>query len=160
MDLWNQCTRPHSAMGADLPDRRRGRACCRTPRSSAHCKWWKEGLSGKIAKGSRRRSAGRCSAAASRGRLPKKLVCFGFGRPAMPAEKVQVVQKVRQKHSLKILLSIAQLPRATFYYRLKWMKQADKYDTARAEITAIIMRTKDATVIGVSQQNCITGISP
>ena len=37
--------------------------------------------------------------------------------------KAQVVQKLRQRHSLDILLSIAQLPRATFYYHLKRMQQ-------------------------------------
>ena len=41
----------------------------------------------------------------------------------MPAQKTLVVQKLRHKHSLEILLSIAQLPRATFYYHLKQKKQ-------------------------------------
>ena len=48
-----------------------------------------------------------------------------------------VVQKLRQKHALNILLSIAQLPRATFYYHLKRMEQADKYESEKQEITAI-----------------------
>ena len=38
---------------------------------------------------------------------------------------------------MKILLSIAQLPRATFYYHLKRMKQVDKYKSEKQEITAI-----------------------
>ena len=38
-----------------------------------------------------------------------------------------------QKHALKILLSIAQLPRATFYYHLKQMKQVDKYESEKQE---------------------------
>jgi len=50
---------------------------------------------------------------------------------------MQVVQKLRQRHDLKLLLSIAQLPRATFYYHLKRMNRDDKYEDAKAEITAI-----------------------
>ena len=62
---------------------------------------------------------------------------LGFGRRATPAQKVQVVQKLRQRHSLDILLSIAQLPRATFYYHLKQMQKDDKYASVKEEITAI-----------------------
>ena len=51
-------------------------------------------------------------------------------------------QKLRQKHALKILLSIAQLPRATFYYHLKRMKQVDKYESEKQEITAIYHENK------------------
>ena len=53
-----------------------------------------------------------------------------------------VVQKLRQKYSLVILLSVAQLPRATFYYHLKKQKQADKYETSKAEIKAIFHENK------------------
>ncbi|EEG29862.1 hypothetical protein CLOSTMETH_02531 [[Clostridium] methylpentosum DSM 5476] len=42
-------------------------------------------------------------------------------------KKTQVVQKLRQDFSLLLLLSIAQLPRATFYYHLKRMGTVDKY---------------------------------
>ena len=56
--------------------------------------------------------------------------------------KTQVVQKLRQRHSLDILLSIAQLPRATFYYHLKRMNRTDKYESAKAEITAIYHENK------------------
>ena len=52
------------------------------------------------------------------------------------------MQKLRQRHSLDILLSIAQLPRATFYYHLKRMNRADKYEAAKAEITAIYHENK------------------
>ena len=72
-----------------------------------------------------------------RGRIPKKLASLGFGRRATPAQKTLVVQKLRQRHSLDILLLIAQLPRATFYYHLKRMKQVDKYESEKQEITAI-----------------------
>ena len=43
---------------------------------------------------------------------------------------------------MKILLSIAQLPRATFYYHLSRRNQADKYETVKAEITAIYHENK------------------
>ena len=49
----------------------------------------------------------------------KKPASLGFERRATPAQKAPVVQKLRQKHAPSILLSIAQLPRATFYYHLK-----------------------------------------
>ena len=55
---------------------------------------------------------------------------------------MQVVQKLRQQHSLEILLSIAQLPRATFYYHLKKSDQADKYKEAKDAITAIYYENK------------------
>ena len=90
----------------------------------------------------RRRSAGRSSAAACRGRIPKKLASLGFGRRATPAQKTLVVQKLRQKHALSILLSIAQLPCATFYYHLKRMKRVDKYESEKQEITAIYHENK------------------
>ena len=43
---------------------------------------------------------------------------------------------------MKILLSIAQLPRATFYYHLKRMNRADKYESVKEEITAIYNENK------------------
>ena len=68
---------------------------------------------------------------------PKKFASLGFGRRATPAQKTLVVQKLRQKHALSILLSIAQLPRATFYYHLKQMQKDDKYASVKEEIAAI-----------------------
>ena len=61
----------------------------------------------------------------------KKFASLGFGRRATPAQKTLVVQKLRQKHALSILLSIAQLPRATFYYHLKQMQREDKYASVK-----------------------------
>ncbi len=75
-------------------------------------------------------------------RIPKKLASLGFGRRATPAQKTQVVQKLRQRHALNILLSIAQLPRATFYYHVNRMKRSDKYETAKAEIMTIYHENK------------------
>ena len=95
-----------------------------------------------LPKAGRRRSAGRSAATACGERLPKKLASLGFGRRATPAQKTQVVQKLRQKHALSILLSIAQLPRATFYYHLKRINSADKYKAVKAEITAIYHENK------------------
>ena len=43
---------------------------------------------------------------------------------------------------MSILLSIAQLSRATFYYHLKQTKCADKYSTEKEEITAIYHENK------------------
>ena len=69
----------------------------------------------------------------------------------MPAQRTQVVQKLRQRHSLDILLSIAQLPRATFYYHLKRMDRTDKYEAAKAEITAIYHENKGRYGYGALQ---------
>ena len=76
-------------------------------------------------------------------RIPKKLASLGFGRRATPAQKTQVVQKLRQKHKLELLLSIAHLPRATFYYHLKQMSSPDKCEPEKAEITAIYHENKE-----------------
>ena len=43
---------------------------------------------------------------------------------------------------MKILLSIAQLPRATFYYHLKQMQKTGKYASVKEEITAIYQENK------------------
>ncbi|MEE0784024.1 MAG: IS3 family transposase [Negativibacillus sp.] len=95
-----------------------------------------------VAEAGRRRSAGRSPADACGERLPKKLASLGFGRRATPAQKTLVVQKLSQRHSLDILLSIAQLPRAAFYYHLKRMNSADKYKAVKAEITTIYHENK------------------
>ena len=56
--------------------------------------------------------------------------------------KTLVVQKLRQKYSLNLLLSIAQLPRATFYYHSKQMQKIDKYTSVKEEITTIFHENK------------------
>ncbi|HIT86928.1 MAG TPA: IS3 family transposase [Candidatus Coprocola pullicola] len=53
-----------------------------------------------------------------------------------------VVQKLRHDFPLSLLLSIAQLPRATFYYHLKRMKGSDKYKAVKEEITTIYHENK------------------
>ena len=60
----------------------------------------------------------------------------------MPAQKTQVVQKLRQKYLLKILFSIPQLARATFYYHLKKMNKSDKYELIKVHITTIYHENK------------------
>ena len=65
-----------------------------------------------------------------------------MGRRATPAQKTQVVQKLRQEFPLSLLLIIAQLPRATFYYHQKRMQKSDKYAAAKEEITAIYQENK------------------
>ncbi len=60
----------------------------------------------------------------------------------MPAQKALVVQKLRYDFSLLPLLSIAQLPRSTFYYHLKRMENVDKYQAEKEEIVAIYHENK------------------
>ena len=48
-----------------------------------------------------------------------------------------VIQELRQEHNLAMLLEIAQLPRATFYYHVKRMVQQDKYAIIKTKITEI-----------------------
>ena len=89
-------------------------------------------------------------------RLPKKLASFGFGRRATPAQKTLVVQKLRQKYSLNLLLSIAQLPRATFYYHVKQMQKEDRYASVKEEITTIYHEKRGGTAIAGSRQNFVS----
>ena len=90
----------------------------------------------------RGRSACRGAAVTGGERILKKLASLGFGERATPGEKAQVVQKLRLKYSLSILLKIAQLPRATFYYHIKKMHKADKYADVKTEIAAIYHENK------------------
>ena len=48
-----------------------------------------------------------------------------------------MIGKLRREFKLEQLLEIAALPRATFYYHAKRMKQSDKYDAAKTEIADI-----------------------
>ena len=52
------------------------------------------------------------------------------------------IQELRQEYPLAMLLEIAQLPRATFYYHLKQRTKPDKYKSAKEEITAIYHENK------------------
>ena len=67
----------------------------------------------------------------------KNLQALVLERERRQGKKALVVQKLRQKYSLPHLLEIARLPRATFYYHVKRMGQADKYAAAKAKIETI-----------------------
>ena len=96
-----------------------------------------------VAQQSRRGLTCRSAVAACGKCLPKKLASLGFGRRATPAQKAQVVQKLRHEFSLDLLLTIAQLPHATFYYHLKRMRVLVKYKEVEAEIVAIYHGNKE-----------------
>ena len=53
-----------------------------------------------------------------------------------------MIEKLRLEHKLEVLLDIAGLPRATFYYHAKRMRQGDKYAEAKAEIADIYCEHK------------------
>ena len=55
---------------------------------------------------------------------------------------MQVIQKLRQSFPLELLLDIAQLPRATYYYHVKRQAVPDKYLDAQAAITGIYHENK------------------
>ena len=48
-----------------------------------------------------------------------------------------MIQKLRRTFPLALLLSIAQLARATFYYHVKQQAEPDKYGRAKEELTAV-----------------------
>lgn len=48
-----------------------------------------------------------------------------------------MITKLRQNFDLRLLLEIAQLPRATYYYHAKRMDKPDKYTIEKEEIAAI-----------------------
>ncbi len=52
------------------------------------------------------------------------------------------IQELRLEYPLAMLLEIAQLPRATFYYHLKRSKNPDKYESTKEEISAIYHKNK------------------
>lgn len=60
----------------------------------------------------------------------------------MQQEKVTAIQELRREYPLAMLLEIAQLPRATFYYHLKQHTRPDKYKSAKEEIIAIYHENK------------------
>lgn len=48
-----------------------------------------------------------------------------------------MIQKLRKTYPLALLLSIAQIPRATYYYHIKRMEKQDKYGEIKSVITAV-----------------------
>ena len=55
---------------------------------------------------------------------------------------MMVIQELRHEYRLDLLLEIAQLPKATFYYHCKNQEKVDKYAQAKAEITEIFHENK------------------
>ncbi len=53
-----------------------------------------------------------------------------------------MIQELRREHDLAILLEIAQLPKATYYYHCKKQESVEKYAQAKTEITAIFHENK------------------
>ena len=53
-----------------------------------------------------------------------------------------MIQELRREHDLGILLEIAQLPKATYYYHRKKQGSVDKYAQAKAEIQSIFHENK------------------
>ncbi len=53
-----------------------------------------------------------------------------------------MIQKLRHEYPLDLLLSIAQIPRATYYYHAKRKAEPDKYADAKAEIAIIYHENK------------------
>ena len=53
-----------------------------------------------------------------------------------------MIEKLRREFKLELLLDIAKLPRATFYYHLKRQRNPDKYAETKAEIAAIYHENK------------------
>jgi hypothetical protein len=74
--------------------------------------------------------------------LPKKLASLGFGRRATSAQKALVIRGLRQNFKLDILLEVAHLARATYYYHEKRMDKADKYGDVKDAIAAIYHENK------------------
>ena len=53
-----------------------------------------------------------------------------------------MIQELRRGHDLAILLEIAQLPKATFYYHCKNQNKEDKYSQTKSEIQSIFHENK------------------
>ena len=53
-----------------------------------------------------------------------------------------MIQKLRQKYSLAVLLTIARLARATYYYQTKRLERPDKYAGIREQMTSIFHEHK------------------
>lgn len=57
-------------------------------------------------------------------------------------QKTLVIQKLRQDFPLDILLSIAQIPRSTYYYHAKKLETPDKYGVVKESITSVYHENK------------------
>lgn len=126
---------PNSKLGAHLPDRGSGRLCYETVRP------WKQRQAQATIERGGRESASEVQRLYAKNDYLKNLQDLVLERATL-GEKVQVVQKLSQKHPQLLLLEITQPPCATFYYHLKRMKKADKYAEAKAKIASIYQENK------------------
>ena len=60
----------------------------------------------------------------------------------MPKQKAQVIWELRHEHKITLLLDIAKLPRSTYYYYIKHMKDKDKYGEIKKQIADIFHENK------------------
>lgn len=60
----------------------------------------------------------------------------------MPKPKAQVIWELRHEHKITLLLDIAKLPRSTYYYYIKHMKDEDKYGEIKKQIADIFHENK------------------
>ncbi|WP_454695976.1 IS3 family transposase [Achromobacter aegrifaciens] len=72
----------------------------------------------------------------------KKLDALPSGTDRSASQKAQVVQGLRHRHPLSLLLRAAELSRSTFYYQMKAQGAADKYAALKARIGAVYARHK------------------
>lgn len=59
-----------------------------------------------------------------------------------PRQRAQVIWELRHEFKLSLLLEIAELPRSTYYYYIKHMKDEDKDNEIRKQITDIFHENK------------------
>ena len=88
----------------------------------------------------------------------EKPASLDFGRRATPAQTTQVVQKLRQRHSRKILLSIAQLSRATFATTEREWNVWTNMPLLKRRSQPYTMKTEGDIATAALQQSCVTAI--
>ncbi|MDE1754636.1 IS3 family transposase [Klebsiella pneumoniae] len=72
----------------------------------------------------------------------KKMKALRSGEDPSAGWKAQVVQGLRPKHPLALLLRVAKLSRSTFYYHLKSFGAVDPYTELKQRISAVYARHK------------------
>ncbi|MDW8835767.1 IS3 family transposase, partial [Enterococcus faecium] len=58
--------------------------------------------------------------------------------------KVKTILQLKKEFKLNLLLSIAQLAKSTYYYRVKKLDKPDKYSKIKQEITAIVKESRNS----------------
>ena len=113
-------------MGAHLSLRRFGRAICRETRPQEY----RQASETDQAEGRRGSDSG-ITKVESGECLPKKL------KALVLEEGRQVIRELRHEHKSTLLLDIAKLPRSTYCYYIKHMKDEDKYSEMKKQIADI-----------------------